>query len=127
MLELSTHRQLAFETHVPQGGGEVATLRYGVQYLPDIAASDLNLFPFGMTLVLSETDYTDLANPSNEGIYVRREYAGENGKLIRFVAYIEKDMKSKKDKKQKKHKNRKDASDAANVETLLRQPEVNEL
>ncbi len=106
--ELSLNGRLVCETRVPQPGGDTATLHYGVQYSSAASSSELEISPLSMNLVLSEPDFNHLTDPANQSVYIRREYSGDNEKMIRFLTYIEKDMKTEKIKKHKSHKTNRD-------------------
>lgn len=56
----------------------------------DDEESRLTAEPFGFTLILSPADCDRLAS-TDEGIYIRREWTNEDGREVRFLAYIEKD------------------------------------
>lgn len=81
---------VARETRVPASGGHTVFL-YQVRRAPDADASDLQVTPFAFTLLLSQPDFQELADPSKEGVYIRREWIDQEGKTCRFLVFIEKD------------------------------------
>lgn len=83
---------LARETRVPSPDGAApAVFRYEVRRDADAPESRFHVKPFGMCLVLSDSDFRHLADPANEGAYIRREWTDEEGRPRRFMVFIEKD------------------------------------
>ena len=95
---------LARETRVPavpgggSGGGSAgaggwggAVFRYEVRRDSGTPESAFLVEPFALRLILAEPDFQQLADPANEGAYIRREWADEEGQPRRFMVFIEKD------------------------------------
>lgn len=85
---------LAREARVPMGpAGQdgVVVFRYEVLRDAGAAESVLRVQPFLFQLVLAEADFEELADPTREGVYIRREWTGEEGEVRRFMVFIEKD------------------------------------
>lgn len=126
--ELSSTGRIEGETRIPQDTGLTATLTYGVQVShDDPPSSQLKLSSSAMKLMLCDTDLKSLLNPDNEGVYIRKEYIGEAGKPLRFLAYVEKDMKPEKIKKHKSGKDHRETGQSTPDSRPFNQAEVNEL
>lgn len=94
--EFVRERKLVSETRVPQADGGTVSLTHEIQYSHAAVNSVLQVSPFAIILVINETDFRELVDSESESVYIRREYAGENGRMVRFVTYVEKDYQKAK-------------------------------
>lgn len=99
-------------THIPGAMGEPALLTMEIRRGDMDDISELQVKPFGLTLLLSSADCTLLASNGAEGVYLRREWTNGSGQQIRFVTYIE------KDKKTRKHDRSREISEPSKAELL---------
>ena len=70
------------------GGG---CLGYGVLVDQALKESQVRLGSCEVELALCEKDFRRLAEPTEEGVYVQREWTDANGEKRRFMAFVEKD------------------------------------
>lgn len=87
---LAERRHLVATTAVIGLEGPVGDFRYGIE-IRSVGESTLELAPFGMTFILAEKDFATLADPAQEGFYLRREWTNAAGETHRFMAFVEKD------------------------------------
>lgn len=83
---------------IPAGapGSPVVQLTYSVRCAAPGDTSWIEVVPFGFHLYLSLADCTELVQGEGKGVYVRREWENDQGHVIRFVAYVEKDKKDRR-------------------------------
>jgi hypothetical protein len=92
--ELETLRSegaLSRETHILGPAGPAGAFRYSLVRDAEAKESRLELEANGMALRLAPADFETLAREDEEGVYIRREWATEDGSRQRFMAFVEKD------------------------------------
>ncbi len=104
MEQLTNAGCVSCTTILPTAAGEQRKFRYEVAKTTG-DTSDLIVGAEGFSLILGVNDWLALADDSNEGVYLRREWHDEHGRTQRTVIYVEKDRKEHKHKehKHKKH------------------------
>ncbi|MDK2972782.1 MAG: hypothetical protein PWP23_2537 [Candidatus Sumerlaeota bacterium] len=78
-------------TRVLNADGPAGVFRYAIVAVPSAAESTLELDGASIEFRLAPADLAVLLDPTQEGVYLRREWSGRDGETQRFMAFAEKD------------------------------------
>jgi hypothetical protein len=78
----------------PAPDGETSTFTYAVEIDDAVGEGRLDLDGSALTLRLGPAELQELADPSREGVYLRRQWIDSGGATRRAIAFIEKDRPS---------------------------------
>jgi hypothetical protein len=81
------------ETHVPGGS---AAFRYAVAVDERAAETFVRLAPFELEVVLASADLSYIADPSRDGVSLRRAWTDREGRPRRGLIVVEKDRMGEK-------------------------------
>jgi len=84
-------RRIEAAASFPGTDGGSSTLTYAVEIDEEIGEGRIEITGSKLTLRLSPEEYRELADPSREGVYLRREWIDARGAARRSIAFIEKD------------------------------------
>ncbi len=81
----------ATEIYSLEGNSLEGRFVYGVALAPEGEKSRCAIEPGSIMVYLDEGDMSKLKDPSEEGVYLRRESQLDSGETHRFIAFVEKD------------------------------------
>ena len=89
--ELRVMGRLDRLTRILGPAGPCGEFHYSLAVDTGLGDSTVDCADRGISLSLSVTDFETLSRPSEEGVYLRREWVDELGGAHRFLAFVEKD------------------------------------
>lgn len=76
----------------PGEGGDAA-FTFGIRVETRLSESRMESGPRSLHLRLSEGDLQILLKPEREGVYLKRQWEGPGGKILRAIAFVEKERR----------------------------------
>lgn len=88
---LGREGSLSRQSEILGPGGVEAVFGYSIVVAREAATSRVTLEGSSLVLALCGADLETLLRPEEEGVYLRHEWVAPEGKVHRFMAFVEKD------------------------------------